>query len=345
MNILPVQAISQIYFALVCAAPATVVATIGADLIDGPISDPSNESFDNGLTDRTVFIIWILCKSIQNLDPPPAIQQRHGHPILHMMVAASYGLAGKIEYAKRAIVQLTILVPNFAAAGVEENVLFCQREDRHRLAMGLRSAGLPEWDCEGRRRLGQRSYGSSWELFGIMYPLAIKWPLNAATRQDNKGGTRTASRIPPLRFVGQVETLNNGYIGCRRPFGTLNDLKSDPVAFVERPETLSIDTGVMDKHIRPIFLFNKAVAFAAVEPLHYAVNHAGTLLSKKFSCFIHKGCHWTNMTNTFITKPARQTETDLRLTWIIARLGWKSRKLFTFGDKFIPFGIIDITIG
>jgi len=41
---------------------------------------------------------------------------------------------------------------------------------------------------------------------------------------------------------------------------------------------------MVDEHIRPIFLFDKALAFAAVEPLYYAVDHAGTLLSKKFSC-------------------------------------------------------------
>ena len=72
-----------------------------------------------------------------------AIQQRPGHPTLHIMAAASYGLSGETDKAKRAITQLTNLVPNISAAGVEETFLYCQREDRRRLAMGLRAAGLP----------------------------------------------------------------------------------------------------------------------------------------------------------------------------------------------------------
>jgi tetratricopeptide (TPR) repeat protein len=72
-----------------------------------------------------------------------AIQQRPGHPVLYIMAAASYGLAGETDKAKRAITQLIELVPNISAADVEENFLYCQREDRSRLARGLRAAGLP----------------------------------------------------------------------------------------------------------------------------------------------------------------------------------------------------------
>ena len=59
-----------------------------------------------------------------------------------MMAAASYGLAGETDKAKRAITQLTNLVPDISAAGVEETFLYCRREDRSRLARGLRAAGL-----------------------------------------------------------------------------------------------------------------------------------------------------------------------------------------------------------
>ena len=72
-----------------------------------------------------------------------AIQQRPGHPVLYIMAAAAYGLAGEADKAKRAITQLTDLVPNISAADLEENFLYCQREDRSRLAMGLRAGGLP----------------------------------------------------------------------------------------------------------------------------------------------------------------------------------------------------------
>jgi len=72
-----------------------------------------------------------------------AIQQRPEHPTLYIMAAASYGLAGETDTAKRMVAQLTDLVPNISAAGVEESFLYCHQEDRHRLAKGLRAAGLP----------------------------------------------------------------------------------------------------------------------------------------------------------------------------------------------------------
>jgi len=72
-----------------------------------------------------------------------AIQQRPGHPVLYIMAGASYGLAGETEKARRAISRLIDLVPNISAAGVEESFLYCRREDRSRLAMGLRAGGLP----------------------------------------------------------------------------------------------------------------------------------------------------------------------------------------------------------
>jgi adenylate cyclase len=71
-----------------------------------------------------------------------AIQQRPGHPVLYIMAAASYGLAGETDKAQRAITQLIDLVPNISAADLEDNFVYCQREDRRRLAMGLRAGGL-----------------------------------------------------------------------------------------------------------------------------------------------------------------------------------------------------------
>jgi TolB-like protein/cytochrome c-type biogenesis protein CcmH/NrfG len=71
-----------------------------------------------------------------------AIQLRPGHPTLYIMAAASYALAGRIEDAKKAIIQLVNLVPNISAADIEENYLYCRPEDRSRLAEGLRAGGL-----------------------------------------------------------------------------------------------------------------------------------------------------------------------------------------------------------
>ena len=72
-----------------------------------------------------------------------AIQLRPGHPTLYIMAAASYALAGRIEDAKKAIIQLVNLVPNISAADIEENYLYCRQEDRSRLAEGLRAGGMP----------------------------------------------------------------------------------------------------------------------------------------------------------------------------------------------------------
>jgi adenylate cyclase len=71
-----------------------------------------------------------------------AIQQRPGHPVLYIMAAASHGLAGETDEARRAIAQLIDLVPNMSAADVEDTFIYCQREDRSRLAMGLCAGGL-----------------------------------------------------------------------------------------------------------------------------------------------------------------------------------------------------------
>ena len=59
------------------------------------------------------------------------------------MAAASQGLAGVTDKAKKAIMQLTNLVPNISAASVEETFHYYKGEDRRRLAMGLSAAGLP----------------------------------------------------------------------------------------------------------------------------------------------------------------------------------------------------------
>jgi adenylate cyclase len=71
-----------------------------------------------------------------------AIQQRPGHPVPYLMAAASYGLAGEIDKATRAIAQLTSLTPDVSATDLEENFLYSRQEDRSRLARGLRAGGL-----------------------------------------------------------------------------------------------------------------------------------------------------------------------------------------------------------
>jgi tetratricopeptide (TPR) repeat protein len=71
-----------------------------------------------------------------------AIQQRPGHPVPHIMAAASLGLAGAVDRAASVITQLTNLVAGISAADLEANFVYCRQEDRGRLARGLRAGGL-----------------------------------------------------------------------------------------------------------------------------------------------------------------------------------------------------------
>jgi len=73
-----------------------------------------------------------------------ALQKRPGHPVAYIMAAAAYGLGGEGENARELAARLMILVPDISTADVEENFLYSRLEDRSRLAMGLREAGLPD---------------------------------------------------------------------------------------------------------------------------------------------------------------------------------------------------------
>ena len=72
-----------------------------------------------------------------------AIRQRPEHPVLYIMAATSYGLRGETDKARALVTKLVKLVPDSSAAELEENFLYCQKEDRSRLAAGLRAGGLP----------------------------------------------------------------------------------------------------------------------------------------------------------------------------------------------------------
>jgi TolB-like protein/class 3 adenylate cyclase/Tfp pilus assembly protein PilF len=73
-----------------------------------------------------------------------AIQLRPEHPALYIMAAASYGQAGEIEKAKRMLARLLSLVPAISVGAIEGTFPYTLREDRARLAAGLRAGGLPD---------------------------------------------------------------------------------------------------------------------------------------------------------------------------------------------------------
>jgi adenylate cyclase len=59
-----------------------------------------------------------------------------------IFAAASLGLAGEAPEARWMIARLADVVPDLSAAAVEETFLYARREDRARVAAGLRAAGL-----------------------------------------------------------------------------------------------------------------------------------------------------------------------------------------------------------
>jgi hypothetical protein len=100
--------------------------------------------------------------------------------------------------------------------------------------------------------------------------------------------------------------LDYRYIDCSGAFLTLLYVKANPVALSQRLEAVPIDSRMMNKYIRTVFLFNKTVALAVMEPLHDSVSHSDNLLSYEFSLFLPSGCHLWHMDLSLRTKPARQ---------------------------------------
>jgi hypothetical protein len=51
------------------------------------------------------------------------------------------------------------------------------------------------------------------------------------------------------------------------------------VALIELSKTAGINSGMMNKNVRTVFLLNKAVALAAVKPFDNSIRHGNFLLS------------------------------------------------------------------
>ena len=84
-------------------------------------------------------------------------------------------------------------------------------------------------------------------------------------------------------FLIQKIKLSYSDIYCSRTFLPLLNVKGNAVAFIQRLKTGCIDPGMMNKHIRAIFLLYEAIAFAAIKPFYNSISHRDILLSKKFS--------------------------------------------------------------
>jgi tetratricopeptide (TPR) repeat protein len=73
-----------------------------------------------------------------------AVRERPGHAVPYIMAAAAHALGGETEVARELAERVTTLVPDISVASLEKDFLYCRQEDRSRLAMGLRVAGLPD---------------------------------------------------------------------------------------------------------------------------------------------------------------------------------------------------------
>src|SRR5919198_1004220 len=64
-----------------------------------------------------------------------------------------------------------------------------------------------------------------------------------------------------------------------RALGARNDVKLDPVAFIQGMKASAFKAGVMDEGIHPRVLRNEPVAFDGVKPLHGPLCHEMILLT------------------------------------------------------------------
>ncbi len=87
---------------------------------------------------------------------------------------------------------------------------------------------------------------------------------------------RQAFQNEGLPFSDKSAWLNYFNIDSMCTLGSLLYFKSNLVTFVERPESCCIDSGVMDKYIRTIFLLDEAITFAVIKPFYNTICHCDT---------------------------------------------------------------------
>ena len=93
---------------------------------------------------------------------------------------------------------------------------------------------------------------------------------------ENEKGTPSEFNGIPL-FSLEMQ-LHYGDIDCRWTFLAFLDLKGHLVAFIKRFESGRINTWIMHKYIRAIFLLDEAITFAAIKPFYNPIRLNNTLL-------------------------------------------------------------------
>jgi hypothetical protein len=104
-----------------------------------------------------------------------------------------------------------------------------------------------------------------------------------SARRHTRYHLQNEKALPPsgreCLFWLNNKKLNHCYIGSGRAFLTLLDIECNLVAFIERFESGRIDGGMMDKHIRSVFLLNESESFSIIKPLDSTIRHNHILLS------------------------------------------------------------------
>ena len=115
-----------------------------------------------------------------------------------------------------------------------------------------------------------------WMLLSIASHFTKRYPKNSRSFPIEK-----AFHYPHMECLLFFRNgrLNYSYINCGRSLFAFFNVKGNAVIFIQRFETGCIDTCVMNKHIRSIFLLDKSVPFAAIKPFYNSISHRDTLLS------------------------------------------------------------------
>src|SRR4051812_10281162 len=88
-----------------------------------------------------------------------------------------------------------------------------------------------------------------------------------------EGQSGRAERPAPLLAPGRAQVaLGFGDVPRLRTLGTIDDLELDRLTFLERPEAIATDRGIVHEHVAATIALNESVALRVVEPLDLACN-------------------------------------------------------------------------
>jgi hypothetical protein len=85
--------------------------------------------------------------------------------------------------------------------------------------------------------------------------------------------------VGDMPLVNRCKVLLSSDIYRSGTFIALLYIKGHPIAFAQAFKAGCVDTRMMDKHIRSVFLFDKTVTLTVIKPLYYTTCHDYILLS------------------------------------------------------------------